>query len=309
MKRSIIAGYLCLMIIMILAACTTQAGAASVETSSPSITPTETTEPSVTPQPSQTFTPEATPTSTPDVRLDPNDWKHWPVIPTLSARALEIYNAGLAMGNDPHAFSKIGDCQVIKEVFMGIYDMPGRYFLSESEQNLQETINNFAGYFNTDGQAVKGGFNAASVMSALWANPDFCLPGETPLECEVRITKPTFAFIRLERWFEGRTAERYEMYMRQIIEYLIAHGVVPILATKADNVEGDHSLNLVTARLAWEYDIPLWNWWLQAQPLSNHGLDPDRPDGFHISPEAWDATSYGALRTLDALWRAATAGQ
>jgi hypothetical protein len=306
MKKIILAVALALLVLATLAACAAQGTAnPSVAATSPPL-PTGTQEPSVTPQPSQTATPAPTATATPDTRLDPNDWKHWPVIPTLSARALEIYNAGLAMGNNPHAFSKIGDCQVIKEVFMGIYDMPGRYFLSASEQYLQQTIDNFAGYFNTDGQAVKGGFNAATVLSAMWANPDYCLPGETPLECEVRIARPTFAIIRLERWFEGRTAERYEMYMRQIIEYLIAHGVVPILATKADNVEGDNSLNLTTARLAYEYDIPLWNWWLEAQPLPNHGMDPDRPDGFHISPQAWDEASYGALRTLDALWRAAT---
>ncbi len=306
MKRSLLAALLCLTLSVIFTACSAPTAAPTPEQPPSSPEPALTTGPSVTVQPTITSTPEPTPTATPDVRLDPNDWMHWPIIPTLSARALEIYNAGIAAGNDPHAFSKVGDCQVIKEVFMGIYDMPGRYLFAESEQYLQETVDNFAGFFNTDGQAVKGGFNAASVMSPVWANPDFCLPGETPLECEVRIAKPTFAFVRLERWFEGRTAERYEMYMRQIIEYLIAHGVVPILATKADDVEGDHSLNLVTARLAWEYDLPLWNWWLQAQSLPNKGLDPDRPDGFHISPAAWDATSYGALKTLDALWRAAT---
>ena len=61
-----------------------------------------------------------------------------------------------------------------------------------------------------------------------------------------------------------------------MIEYVIAHGAIPILSTKADNVEGDHSLNLTTARLAYEYDIPLWNFWLAVQPLPAHGMDTVR---------------------------------
>jgi hypothetical protein len=207
------------------------------------------------------------------------------------------------MGNNPHAFSKAGDCQNVKAAFMGFFDFPDRYNLGLDYQYLQETIDNFAGYFNTDGQAVKGGFNAATVLSPLWANPDVCLAGESPLECELRITRPTFVFISFEVWWKGRTAQEYEKYMRQIIETVIAHGAVPILATKADNVEGDHSINLTTARLAHEYDLPLWNFWRAVQLLPNHGMDPVRNDGFHISTEAWNVRSFTGLQALDSVWR------
>jgi hypothetical protein len=100
-------------------------------------------------------------------------------------------------------------------------------------------------------------------------------------------------FISFEVWWEDRTAEEYEKYMRQIIETVIAHGAVPILATKADNVEGDHSINFTTASLAYEYDIPLWNFWLAVQPLPNHGLDTERNDRFHISTDAWNTRFFG----------------
>jgi hypothetical protein len=51
---------------------------------------------------------------------------------------------------------------------------------------------------------------------------------------------------------------------------------VPVLSTKADNVEGDDSINATIARLALEYELPLWNFWRSVQPLPNHGLaDPD----------------------------------
>ena len=141
------------------------------------------------------------------------------------------------------------------------------------------------------------------MLSPLWADPETCQPGETPLACELRTQRPVFALISLEVWWKGRTPERYEQYMRLIIEQLIANGTVPILSTKADNVEGDHAINLATARLAYEYDLPLWNWWRAAQALPNRGLDPTRPDGFHISIESWPLRSVTALETLDALWR------
>ena len=296
----------------IIAAAALALGGCKVKIEPTPIPPTETPAPTptitITPiPPTATLTPEPSLTPTPDLRLRPEDWMDWPVIPALSPRALEIYHQGQAMGNDPKAFSKIGDCQSIKEAFMGLFDLKDRYVLTEDHQAFQETIDQFAGHFNTDGEGVKGGFNAAAVLSPMWANPDVCLPGENPLECEIRITKPAFVFIRLEVWWDGRTAEQYEALMRRIIEYSIAHGVVPILATKADNKEGDHSLNLATARLAYEYDIPLWNFWRAVQPLPNHGLDENRPDGFHISYDAWNVASFGGLEVLDTLWRQATA--
>jgi hypothetical protein len=274
------------------------------DTPQPTPTITQTTVP-----PTVTPTSAPTPTVTPDLRLKPEDWQNWPIIPTLSPRAMEIYKTGLALGNDPKSFSKIGDCQSIKEAFMGLFDLKDRFVLTDDHKQFQETIDNFAGHFNTDSQGVKGGFNAAAVLSPMWANPDVCLPGENPLECEIRVTKPTFMFIRLEVWWDGRTAEQYEAYMRKIIEYAIAHGVVPVLATKADNLEGDNSLNLTTAKLAYEYDIPLWNFWRAVQPLPHHGMDPNRPDGFHVSYDAWNVASFGGLETLDTLWRQATGKQ
>jgi len=247
--------------------------------------------------------PEATPT--PDTRPSPDDWQLWPVVPTVSARAREIYAAGKAMGNDPTHFSKVGDCQNITEAFMGIYDLPGRYSLPIGQEALQTTIDEFRGSFGREGMAVKGGFNVASVLSPMWADPDYCQVGETPLECELRLHRPAFVFISMEVWFEGRTPAVYEGYLRQIVEYTISQGAVPILATKADNVEGDHSINRATAQVAYDYDVPLWNFWRAVQPLPDQGIDWARDsDGFHLTVDAWNVRSYTALQSLDAVRRA-----
>ena len=86
--------------------------------------------------------------------------------------------------------------------------------------------------------------------------------------------------------------------------------MLPILATKADNLEGDNSINQTIVRLAGEYEIPLWNFWLAVQPLPNHGL---QKDGFHLTlagpylddvthmKAAWPWRNLTALQALNAV--------
>ncbi len=247
-------------------------------------------------------TPDYTPT--PDTRPLPASWRSWPIVPDLSDWLVDVYAAGVAAGNDPHRFAKAGDCQNIPEAFLGFYDEPGRYHFPSGEEHLQETVDHFAGSWGRDGLALDGGYNFPAIFTALRADPEQCDEGETPLACEIRTYQPSFIFISMEFVYEGRTAENYEEYLRQAVDYALANNVVPILLTKADNVEGGHAINEATARVAYDYDIPLINWWLAAQPLENHGLDLDRdegrrPEGFHITYEAWSVRSYWALVTLD----------
>ena len=242
---------------------------------------------------------------TEDARLLPEEWQTWPIVPEISYRTREIYRKGLATGNDPHAFSKVGDCQNLKEYFLGKFDHIDMYNFNWNIDPYMETIDQFQGSFYRDGQSTQFGYTAASPISQLMADPDMCLPEETPLECEIRINKPTFLLISLEFPFSNRSPGLYEQYIRQIVEYTMSQGVVPILATKADNVEGDHSINLVITKLAYEYDVPMWNWWAAAQPLGDHGIDPYRDGdlGFHISEQAWEERSKTFLQVLDHLWK------
>lgn len=247
-------------------------------------------------------TPQGSPT--PDTRLTPDRWQEWPIVPEITNRAKEIYAAGQALGRDPRHFSKVGDCQSINEAFLGFYDLQGASAIPDGYDYLIETLDYYAGGFNRESQSVQGGYNVASVLLPMWADPVACQAGETPLACEIRLYNPSVMIISMETSFPGRTSEKYKGYMRQILDYVIEHGVVPILATKADNVEGDHSINLATAELAYEYDVPLWNFWLAAQPLENHGIDIGRDNlNFHITVEAWNVRSFTALQTLDAVRR------
>jgi len=282
---------------------------------------------------SSSFQPNHT-TSTPDAPFDttpiptssslitptplPADyWMSLPILPTVSMTTREIYNHGIDIGRNQHAFSKIGDCQSITTYFLKNFDQPGFYNLGDYT-TLQETIDWFSGSFSRDSLSVKGGLNAAAILSPLRADPKLCEPNENPIACEFRLHNPSIAIISLEEWWLNHP-EKYESYMRQIIEYSIQNGVVPILATKADNLEGNHVINKIIARLSIEYDIPLWNFWLAVQPLQNHGLikvDPSgKADMFHLTrrvgyyyfnnPVArrsgWSVRNLTALQVLDAV--------
>src|SRR4030067_3856171 len=216
----------------------------------------------------------------------PSDyWMSLPITPTISLTARDIYSRGIDLGRNPHAFSKIGDCQSISTYFLSYFELPGFYNLGDYA-SLQESIDWFSGSFSRDSLSVKGGFNAAAILSPLRADPKLCNGNENPIACEFRLNNPSIAIISLEEWWTDHP-ENYENYMRQIIEYSIQQGVVPIIATKADNLEGNHLINQIIVRLSQEYDIPLWNFWMAVQPLPNHGLiavdSPGAVDMFHLT--------------------------
>ena len=244
---------------------------------------------------------ESGPTPTPL----PASWKDYPVIPNISPAALAIYQKGIKMGNDPNSFSKIGDCQNITTYFLASLENPKLYSLGDEYGYLQDTIDYFYGSFSRESLAVAGGLNVARVLSPFHSDIELCEPNEHPLACEVRVNNPSIAIVSLEENWSSRTAEEYEGYLRRVIEYLISEGVLPILATKADNLEGDHRINKTVVSLAEEYQLPMWNFWKAVQPLPNHGLEED---GFHLTVAGPYFDSKGHMRSAWP-WRNLTALQ
>ncbi len=247
-----------------------------------------------------TATIQVTPTE--DTRLLPNDWRNWAIIPTLSPNAFQIYQKGLSMGNDPARFSVIGDCQSVPEVFLGIYETDW-YWLGDDYSYLQETIDAYPGSFSHESLAVKGGMSTSTALSPLWADQEKCSNNESPVECELRDYQPSIVFINLgTNWRADASTVPYETYLRQIVDIVIEHGTLPILLTKADNIEGDFSINLITAKVAYDNDLPLVNFWMAAQYLKNKGLD-EKKDNIYLTPDGWDRRNFVALEALDAVRR------
>ena len=207
------------------------------------------------------------------------------------ARVREIFERGQALGNDPHAFSKVGDCNSELPFFLGRFDS-GDYDLGPYAY-LQPAIDYFAGSFGRQSVTVWTGSHAWSVLDPTWANPALCLPGETPLGCEFRLHRPSVVLIRLGT-NEAYSPALFEQHMRAIIEYSIEQGVIPVLGTKADQLEGSDRINDIVRQLAAEYEVPLWDFGRVASTVPGRGL---REDGFHMT---WYPLTYGDPRALQA---------
>jgi len=275
------------LLLCLLAACS-RAGAPDSLTSPVPITlpPTWTVSPTATASatiPAATETPASpAPTATATV-LSPDFWQTLPVIPAqVSQRVREIYNNGLAMGNNPRVFSRIGDCASAAPAFLVGFDGP--YNLGEY-RSLQPAIDYFQGSFKRPSLAAKAGLNSAGLLTTLWTGKQ-CLKDESLLDCQYRLDRPSFAFIAIgtnEAYYVHENPGSFEHNMRIILDDTIAKGIVPVLGTKADDVEGDQSINATIARLAMEYQIPLWNFWRAVQPLPEHGM---------VEPEHLNSVSY-----------------
>ncbi len=236
------------------------------------------------------------------------------VVPAgLSDRAREIYRAGIRLGNNPRAFSKVGDCNSTSPLFLVPFDNPARYRLGPYGY-LQPAVDYFDGSFGRNSIAARDGFSTGSVWAAIQNDPLLCGPTESPLACEFRLHKPSLMLLSLgTNGAEWQTDESFENGLRRILDYAIERGVLPILSTKADNVEGEGRFNLIVARLAREYELPLWNFWRAAKDLPTFGIMPDHRynlswewpiyDDPSVPLTGWQVRNLTALQTLDAVWR------
>jgi len=237
-----------------------------------------------------------------------NDWQRLSILPEVSPLMKEVYLRGLALGNDPHAFSKVGDCNSEAEFFLTPFDQPGKYNLGPYA-DLQAVIDNFPGSFSRASVAARSGFGPSAMFDPIWVDPNLCQSGEGPLACEYRLHHPSIVLIGLGTHHDPMS--KFERQMRAVIEFSLEHGVVPVLATKVDEEGGDR-VNALVVYLAKQYDVPLWNFWLAEQPLKNHG----QPDAVHFTwasndfssdyamGNGWPVRNLSALQALDTVWRA-----
>jgi hypothetical protein len=244
--------------------------------------------------------------ATPAVDSSPNGWMTLPILPEAGENIRAIYEKGLALGNDPNAFSIFGDCQARPDEFFGAYETDAT-LVASLPPDLRETVENFNGSFNRESSTAQDGTTPGALLWAQWHRGKYgCVATETPVACELRAHRPSFVIIQIGSHFESRNTE----YLRRIINQLLEEGVVPILATKADNRELDHRVNRDMALLASEFNLPLWNFWASLNDLPNRGLytRKDRPlqGDIYLTDEAQAIQRATGLQALDIVWRAAT---
>lgn len=286
------------------------------ELTTPEQQPTKTSEMSGDPTQVSTPTAQGTPTATPDATAKPGTlptprdpytgppsslWKQWAVQPASLSNALkELYRQGIEQGNNPHAFSFLGDCQSVPDVFMGIYDQDPDFVVALPEY-LQETVRQFGGSFERYSPTVKDGTTEGALLWYGWNDnlAGECSYGESPLDCELRVHQPSIVFIHVGTHWEARNRD----YLLTIINKIMEAKAIPVLVTKADNRELDERVNQTYADLAAEYNLPMWNFWASVQHLPENGMEPG--SDMYLSQEGLEVHRQGALEALDAIWRMA----
>lgn len=307
-------------LIFVLGACGTSTTTLAPSTRTPSITITSTTTASETRTvlPGETQILPLTPSST----VSPDAWRSLPVFPlSVSQRMMEVFKHGLGRGRDPSRLSKIGDCQNITPYFLAAFDSPSNYRLGNQYETLQSTIDHFSGSWSRKSIATHGGFNAATVMNPNWIiiprSPE-CDKGETPSACELRFYNPSFAIISMEEAWSGDLS-KYDHYLRMLVEFVLSQDVIPIIATRAELPDSSISINATVVQVAYDYQVPLWNFGAAAANLPNNGLSKD---GFHLTPGTvegnyyfddparmelgWTIRNLTALQSVDAVFHGVT---
>lgn len=203
-----------------------------------------------------------------------------PVVPGITARTIELYQAALRAGRNPQRFTKIGDCNSENAAFMKGFDW-NNYNLGNYGY-LQGTVDYFSGSFAQDSVAGKVGYSAVTVIDSTWADPNLCRSGEAPAYCEVRTSNAAFTIIMFgANDISILTPERYETALRRILDLTIQGRSVPILSTfTTDPSQPDRwakalQLNLITVNVAREYDLPVINFWAAAKALPAAGMSGD----------------------------------
>ena len=156
-------------------------------------------------------------------------------------------------------------------------------------QHLQETLSWFLGGdaagttpFDRDTEAAVSGKTAGWAISG---NP-------SPIETEIAAISPSLSFIHYGTndmqmgYTYGSAMPAFYENMAELLEILLDHGIVPIVASishRGDSQAANYwvgAYNAVNRGLAQHHQVPFLDMHLALDPLPNHGLSSD---GIHVN--------------------------
>ncbi len=237
------------------------------------------------------------------------------VIPTIQGavyrHALKLVSAGKKLGNRLDVFSKIGDSITRSDYFLVPVGNGGLRLRDYA--SLHPTVDF---YMKTPARTNNSFANLSLAAHAIWStnevlNPaqadhSVCLSGETPLDCELRMSRPAVALIMLgTNDVVSVTPEKFRANLDQIALTTEQHGVIPVLSTLPNRLdqtvfmEKIPAYNVIIAQVAAAHADPLWNFWRATYTLKNSGLastdsiHPSNPDDGNTAIFDADHLGYG----------------
>ena len=250
------------------------------------------------------------------------------VISNIGGRSRQIFLVGQSRGNRPDVFAKVGDSitssgYFLRPVGVGGLQLQGYAYLQPVVSYFAQTPARTHNSFANDSLAARGGWTTIEVLNPSLSVPGVCQPGETPLACEYRVSRPSVALIMFGTNDVARVDSGvYRQNLQTIVQISIDMGVIPVLSTIPDNVAYPQlgarvlEFNNIIRSVARANGTPLWDYWQAMQNLPNHGMSGD---GYHPSFDTAtsetaifsdDGLRYGynmrnltALMVLDAIWQ------
>lgn len=214
--------------------------------------------------------------------------------PAAIDRAALIYQHGQLLGNHTNTLMLIGDSvneegHFLRSFGEGNYDL-GTYTYFQPTIDAYNTTGAFGATYLTE----HTGFTYAMLLDPMFTDPAQCLPGESVLDCEYRLKKPSIAILYLGlndmRFFPP---EQYQQTMDRVLQTLIGYGVVPILTTFTTANEYEYAgptpgYLAVMRDSAARFQIPLIDFYDAAETLPHRGTGIDGahltfPDGYRVA--------------------------
>lgn len=225
-------------------------------------------------------------------------------IPAITPQQRAIYQNAVKAGKDPNLFTVVGDCNSQPAVYLqrlatGLFDA------SALDARLQGVVQQFAPSFGRVSLAAGGGLGTAMMMDPQWANAALCDRAVGPFACELWTSHASIVFIALGTQ-EQYAWKDFEKNYRPMIEHALAKGVLPVLVTKADDIETASGapqgyIDDVVRKLANEYNVPLIDFYAATRDLPNNGLLDEGDKDFHLSYAGMDRRILTTLQTLAAI--------
>ena len=227
-------------------------------------------------------------------------------VPKITPEQRGVWQAAVAAGKDPYFFTVVGDCNSQPPVYLQRL-ASGQFDASSLSPRMQAIVQQFAKSFGRISLAAKGGFGSAAMMDPAWADGALCTPttGDSAYACELRVSRASIVFISLGTQ-EQYDWKNFEKNFRPLIEHAKAKGVLPVLVTKADDIEtaaGAESgtINTIIRKLAQEYNVPLLDFFAATRELPYGGLINESDRNFHQSYLGMDRRILVTLQTLAAI--------
>jgi len=217
-----------------------------------------------------------------------------PIISPVSAAMLDVFARGQELGNRAHVITKVGDSLTADPMYLTVISQEA--VVLGPYDYLADTVSYYGESTALASVAAQIGMATYTVFDPMWADPALCNAGESPLECDYRRKLPSIAFIMFgPNDVLHNNAEEFAQNMRDIVEFTLERGIIPVLSTFSYSPENEYwwqsvDFNQAVIDVAAEYEVPLINLWAAARPLDNYGLETT--DGTHMNRSGFTFLKY-----------------